>query len=294
VLRKTKPWGVATGNARWARHKQRAFHFRHPAAGALVGTVAAMTLASLTSCAAFTHRTQGNLSDGKTFAVDLVYGGNALGFNVVAFADVRQGTSASVEVSGPMHWRCAAKFQAHSQDSWDQVDNLPSFRVAVAPPVGSYKVVVNIPGRGSQLTSHVEVDVHHRGVPNPVSGVWWHDPACTLVADSASQQRDYVALYTNGLRRMIDHLNEPESVRQQLRSILGNADEVLAPVLTGQDQTAAPAAHATAVERLRALSSAAGAAKSVAPVYVGSSFTLQQLQDVTNDTIEILSQPALT
>lgn len=124
-------------------------------------------LALLTSCGPTTHRTTGHLANGKAFAVDIGYADKGVGFSVSGHADVADGTPATVDVTGPMHFRCHPTFQPPAAHDGDAIDNLPSFGLAFVPPSGSYAVIVEVPGSGGKLTSHV-ASINTTGVvPQP-------------------------------------------------------------------------------------------------------------------------------
>ena len=248
-------------------------------------------LALLTSCGPTTHRTTGHLANGKAFAVDIGYADKGVGFSVSGHADVADGTPATVDVTGPMHFRCHPTFQPPAAHDGDAIDNLPSFGLAFVPPSGSYTVIVEVPGSGGKLTSHVDLDKYHGGGP-PTSGAWWHDRGCILVADSAAQQRDYVARDISELRRRIEALNEPLFVKQKLQTTLDGSDQLLVSLTSAQDQAATTAAYTAAIQRLHRLSSVVDAVREVPPDDPYG-FTLQQVQDQIDETIGMLSQSGL-
>lgn len=221
--------------------------------------------------------------------MDIFDNGQPNGFWVAVYADVAPGTQATVELTGPMHWHCTARLQTKSSDDWDATKNLPTFGVGAGDPVsGSYKIVVTIPSAGGKLEGIASVDRYHAGIDQ--MGLHGHNTLCALVADSAAQQRDYLGQDVKALRRIITHLEEPPAVVQQLSAILDGVDQTLAPSLT-TNSASGSSAYADAATRLRQLSATAKQSESVPSIYVGlPHFTLEQLEQVANDTIDMVTQ----
>src|SRR6266851_6330951 len=142
-----------------------------PAARATIMVVAVASVLSGCGPLDKSHWAKGHVSGNKTFALDLVYGGNSTNLAMGAYADVPDGTAATVDVTGGQHWRCQGQFRAHQSQTgvfpWD-MENLPGFTVPpgsdpaqnFSVPSGSYTVTVRIPAMKAELKESARSEEH--------------------------------------------------------------------------------------------------------------------------------------
>jgi hypothetical protein len=184
--------------------------------------VAVITLAAvLSGCGPLDkgHWANGHISGSKTFALDLVYGGNSSELAVGVYADVPDGTEGVVEVTGPRHWRCNGQFRKPQPNRgllpWDK-ENLPGLvlgsstdpAINVSVPSGSYTVTARIPSMNAEVKESATLDQGHGSNLQVV--VIPHDPDCLLIADTRAQQKAFVTQYLDWMKRSTRSLGKPD------------------------------------------------------------------------------------
>ena len=265
---------------------------------AAASAMASILVAGCTIVPSVIHRTQGHLSDGKTFVMDLYYGGgNAVGVNATLYADVAPGTAATVELTGTQHWRCTGKFQSHEGNPWPETENLPELNVSFLPPAGSYTVTARIASKGGEV--HAPATPPYNSGPDAQTGMWVRGPGCVLIADTAAQQRAYLKTDLKGLRYLVLRVNRVILVQEKLRGMLDGVDAVLAPVLSGTAPDTAGTVYPIAAQKLRALRAAAVDAEIIPyPPDLANGdplppSNLPQLEAAIDETIAMLDQSGL-
>jgi hypothetical protein len=173
------------------------------------------------------HWVKGHVSGNKTFALDLVYGGNSTNLAMGAYADVPDGTAGTVDVTGGQHWRCQGQFRTQQSQRglfpWD-MENLPGFTVPPASypaqnfsvPPGSYTVTVRIPAMKAELKE--SATLLQGSAPNPQTLLFFHDPGCVLIADSLAQQKAFITQYLDGMKLTARRLG-----KEDLRALVDQA-----------------------------------------------------------------------
>jgi len=216
-----------------------------PAARVPIVVLASIALASaLSGCGPLdkSHWATGHVSGNKTFALDLVYGGNSTNLAMGAYADVPDGTAATVDVTGGQHWRCQGQFRTHQSQRgvfpWD-MENLPGFTLPTASdpvqnfsvPPGSYTVTVRIPSVQGELKESATLD---RGSgPNPQTLLYFHDPGCVLIADTVAQQKAFVTQYLDGMQLTATRLGKSDlrTLVDQARKENASASQSIDPAV---------------------------------------------------------------
>jgi hypothetical protein len=208
-----------------------------------VTTLAVAVATLLAGCGPLdkSHWATGRLPGNKTFAIDLVYGGNSSALAAAAYADVADGTAGITELTGVEHWRCQGQFRTHPSNGgllpWDK-ENLPELTTPAGVPVvnfgvppGSYTVTVRIPALKAELKESATLDQgRHSDVRD-----YNHDAGCALIADTAAQQKAYITQYLDGMQRIARELGKPDlrSLVDQARQQYASATESTDPALTG-------------------------------------------------------------
>jgi len=111
---------------------------------------------------------------------------------------------------------------------WD-VENLPGFIPPTSSdpvlnfsvPSGSYTVTVRIPAVQAELKKAATL-VQGSG-PDAQIGLYQHDPGCVLIADTAAQQKAFIAQYLNAVHARVKELG-----KQDLRDLIAQAQQQFA------------------------------------------------------------------
>ncbi len=233
------------------------------------------------------HWASGHLSADKTFAIDLVYGGNSSALAAAAYADVADGTAGTVELTGVEHWRCQGQFRTHQKNRgllpWDP-ENLPELTTPAGDPVvnlsvppGSYTVTVRIPALQAELKESATLD---RGRHSDARTGYSHDEGCILVADTLAQQKAFIAQYLDGMQRIARELGKSD-----LRSLVDQARQEYASANESTDPAVIGTRYSLVAKSLMDLKDAARADFPDLPPF--------QLIQAADDTIALLSQEGL-
>jgi hypothetical protein len=186
----------------------------------------------------FDNLVTGTFDGGKLIALNNWVGGNSIGTNIDAYADVSDQTAATLDINGQLHWRCAGVFRAPSyvpstgglfesdKDRMrDKVVRLPSLVLTgeTAPgigftgPIGTYRVTIELPSPTAKFNHSWQL-----GITGPITGLSVINPACTQVADTLMQQRSIADLYLSALKDRLDGAS-PSTIRTQLQAFLDQA-----------------------------------------------------------------------
>lgn len=181
----------------------------------------------------------GSFDGGRLIALNEWVGGNSVGSNLEAYADVPDRSPAVLDVSGPEHWRCSGTLRTHPQVSSgtfleskddrlkDQVLNLPSFvitgesapGVGFGGPAGSYRIMIEVPSRSAKYSHNWKLG---DGGWSPITMLYDNRPACQQLADTAAQQRTIGDRYLNALQRVLKGLTS-SGTRTHLQALLEQA-----------------------------------------------------------------------
>jgi len=259
-----------------------------PAARATIMVVAVASVLSGCGPLDKSHWAKGHVSGNKTFALDLVYGGNSTNLAMGAYADVPDGTAATVDVTGGQHWRCQGQFRAHQSQTgvfpWD-MENLPGFTVPrgsdpaqnFSVPSGSYTVTVRIPAMKAELKESATLE--QGSGPNPQTLLYFHDPGCVLIADTLAQQKAYVTQYLDGMKLTATRLG-----KQDLRTLVDQAGQENALVNQSTDPAVVQSRYARMAKTLLTIGDAVRAEFPDPPA---------DIIQAINDTMPLLSQTGL-
>ena len=189
----------------------------------------------------FNNLVTGTFDGGKLIALNSWVGGNSVGNNIDAYADVADQTAATLDFSGPEHWRCAGTFRNPSdvpstgglfesdQDKKrDRVVVLPSFvlsrntspGVGFGGPAGTYKVTIEVPSVPAKFSHTWSLG---DGGYNPITKLYGNQPECTQIADMLMQQQSIVDQRLLDLQNVLDRAMASPKVRSQLRVLLDQA-----------------------------------------------------------------------
>ncbi len=231
------------------------------------------------------HWETGHFS-GKTFALDLVYGGKSSALSAAAYADVVDGTAGTVELTGVEHWRCQGQFRTHQKNRgllpWDP-ENLPELTTPAGDPVvnfsvppGSYTVTVRILVAQAELRETATLD---QGRRSDVRGGYNHDDGCVLIADTMTQQKAFIAQYLDGMQRMARELGKPD-----LRSLVDQARQEDSSATQSTDPVVVQSHYARIASILVSTGDAARADFPDPP---------RDLMQAISDTLSLLAQSGL-
>jgi hypothetical protein len=234
------------------------------------------------------HWVTGHVSGNKTFALDLVYGGNSTNLAMGAYADVPDGTAGTVDVTGGQHWRCQGQFRTQQSQRglfpWD-MENLPGFTVLptsypaqnFSVPPGSYTVTVRIPAMKAELKESATLE--QGSGPNPQTLLFFHDPGCVLIADSVAQQKAFITQYLDGMKLTARRLG-----KEDLRALVDQARQENALANQSTDPTVVQSRYARIAKILLTIGDAVRAEFPDSPTDI--------MQAIT-DTMPLLSQTDL-
>jgi hypothetical protein len=211
--------------------------------GAVTVLLAASAVNVLSGCGPLdrSHWVTGHVPGDKTFALDLVYGGNSSNLAVGAYADVPDSTDGIVEVTGTQHWRCQGQFRKPRPNRgvfpWDN-ENLPGLTLGSSTdpavnfsiPKGSYTVTARIPAMKAEVKESATLDRGYGASLQLV--VIPHDPDCTLIADTRAQQKAFITQYLDWMKLAARSLGKPDltAIVDQARQENAAANELTDPV----------------------------------------------------------------
>jgi hypothetical protein len=234
------------------------------------------------------HWVTGHVSANKTFALDLVYGGNSTNLAMGAYADVPDGTAGTVDVTGGQHWRCQGQFRTQQSQRgafpWD-MENLPGFTVPPASdpaqnfsvPPGSYTVTVRIPALKAEVKESATLE--QGSGPNPQTLLFFHDPGCVLIADSVAQQKAFITQYLDGMKLTAKRLG-----KEDLRTLVDQARQESALANQSTDPAVVQSRYARIARILLSIGDAVRAEFPNPPA---------DIMQAIDDTLPLLSQTAL-
>ena len=133
--------------------------------------------------------------DRKQLILAAQYTPNAQSNSIGAFADVPVGTTATLEMTGPMHVHCDGTFQAQTGGGMpDFTGNRPGLDlgngargVSFAAPQGEYTVVASIPSKAVKVNKTFSAGISYI---DPITNVWDLPMGCLQVADTRRQLED--------------------------------------------------------------------------------------------------------
>lgn len=190
------------------------------------------------SCGSPSNLVTGTFDGEKIIALDK-WVGNSVGTNIAAYADVPDQTPATLEISGPQHWRCAGVFRTPTyvpptgglfqSDQDRKRDKALTSRSLVltgftAPgigfggPPGTYRVTIEVPSLAAKFSHTWKFG----GPESPPSALYRNAAACTQIADTLAQQRSIVDLYLSALQDWLGR-SSPSLIRTQLQALLDQA-----------------------------------------------------------------------
>jgi len=212
----------------------------------------------------------GSFGGGKLIALNEWTGGNSVGSNLEAFADVSDQSTGVLDVRGPQHWRCTGVFRTRAQSSSsgslfesgddrtkDRILSLPSLvltgeiasGVGFVGPAGFYLVTIELPAASAKFSHSWRLG---DGGYSPMTMLYDNNRACLQVADTAVQQRLLGDQYLAALERLLSRLN-PSDARTQLQALLDQARQSKLSGDSRSDPGQRTADYQTAVTTLQKL-----------------------------------------
>lgn len=233
------------------------------------------------------HWATGRFQGDKVISLNARYDASSAALTISAYADVPDGATAVLELTGPEHWRCDGGFRQHPSATTFAGDNqnLPYFVAGGATystvnffvPAGSYTATIQIPGFHASLDERVKLD--HGSAPDADTGLEQQDPGCVRVADSAAQQKDLIGNYIRGIQLIVKRLGKSD-----LRTIADKAQQALMRANALSDPAVIRSANLSAARILRTLGDAARAEFPNPP---------SSLMQAIDDAVALLSQSGL-
>jgi hypothetical protein len=135
---------------------------------------------------------------------------NTLSLYVSAWADEPVGTSATIEVNGPLHVHCDGTFEDYPPGNdqprpyLDVGEGTSGLQIHV--PAGSYSVRVSIPSAGVQLKRAFGAGA---GAPDYPTNAYGMPLGCVPIADTRQQLVDYISLYVRAADFHVVHMENP-------------------------------------------------------------------------------------
>jgi hypothetical protein len=173
--------------------------------------LAAATCASVGGCGpAATDQVSTTFDGNKQLVVEAGFSGSTRDTYVFAWADEPVGTSATIEVNGPLHVHCDGTFEDpppgtdQPRPFLDVGEGTLGLQYHV--PAGSYSVTVSIPSAGVQLKRNFGAAA---GAPDYPTNAYDLPLGCVPIADTRQQLVDYISLYVHAADFYVVHIQNP-------------------------------------------------------------------------------------